>query len=379
MQRKRICFVVAVPESAESFLKDHIKALSKDYDVYLVANLQNCQNLTLSGLKDMYHVGILREISLIKDFKVVISLTEYFKKMKFDAVHSVTPKAGLVTALASRLAGIRNRIHVFTGQVWATRRGAMRFLLKSIDKMIAKLDNYILVDGESQRQFLISEGVVSENKSTVLGAGSICGANTERFNPSAEERTLQRNLMHIHDDRVVYSFMGRLNKDKGIFELLAAFNKLVEIRTKAFLLVFGHDEENCLSKIDEYANIKSGVNFLYYGPTSTPQLSLQAADVFCLPSYREGFGMSVIEASCLGLPVICSDAYGLGDTMVDNETGLRCKVADVHTLVDTMKSFYDNPEERRRMGINGRKRVLNLFTGEKIVGAWHDFYKSILG
>lgn len=89
--------------------------------------------------------------------------------------------------------------------------------------------------------------------------------------------------------------------------------------------------------------------------------------------------MSVIEASCLGLPVICSDTYGLADTMVDNETGLRCKVADVPTLVEAMKYLYDHPGERERMGKNGRNRVLELFSGEKIVGAWCDFYKSILG
>ena len=88
--------------------------------------------------------------------------------------------------------------------------------------------------------------------------------------------------------------------------------------------------------------------------------------------------MSVIEASCLGLPVICSDAYGLADTMVDNETGLRCKVADIPTLVKDMKYFYDNADERQRMGENGRKRVLELFTGEKIVNAWCDYYRSIL-
>jgi putative capsular polysaccharide biosynthesis glycosyl transferase len=379
MVRKKICFVVAVPGSAESFLKDHIKSLSNDYDVYLVANLQNSPNFSIEGLKDVHHVGIHREISIAKDCKAVIDLAKYFRKMKFDAVHSVTPKAGLVTAMAARLAGVKNRTHIFTGQVWATRTGAMKNLLKSIDKLIVLADNHILVDGESQRQFLIAEGVVSEKKSKVLGAGSICGANTERFTPSEDGRVQQREIMNIPNDKVVFAFMGRLNRDKGIYELIAAFNELTLSCPKAYLLIFGRDEENCLGKIAEYPNVQDGKNYQYFGPTSTPQLSLLAADVFCLPSYREGFGMSVIEASCLGLPVICSDAYGLGDTMVDNETGLRCKVADVPTLVDAMKYLYNNPAERKRMGENGRKRVLDLFSGEKIVGAWYDFYKTILG
>lgn len=379
MTKKKICFVVAVPGTAQSFLKDHIKALAKDYDVYLVANLENSPDFEFEGLKGVHHVSIVRNISIAKDCKAVLDLAAYFRKMKFDAVHSVTPKAGLVTALAARMVGIRHRIHIFTGQVWATRSGMMRRMLKSIDRLIATNNNHILVDGESQRQFLIAEGVVSDRKSKVLGAGSICGANTVRFTPEENIRLQQRTLMNIPDDKAVFTFMGRLNRDKGIYELLSAFNDLAKTSPDAFLLIFGRDEENCLSKINEYTNIHAGDNYLYFGPTSTPQLSLQAADVFCLPSYREGFGMSVVEASCLGLPVICSDAYGLADTMVDNETGLRCKVADVPTLVEAMKYLYDHPDERQRMGKNGRNRVLELFTGEKIVGAWCDFYKSILG
>lgn len=376
--RKKICFVVAVTGTAQSFLKDHIKALAKDYDVYLVANLENAPDFILEGLTGIHHVPLVRNISIGKDFRALSELAAYFIKMKFDAVHSVTPKAGLVTALAARLAGVKHRIHIFTGQVWATRSGMMRRMLKNIDKYIATSNNHILVDGESQRQFLIAERIVSEKKSRVLGAGSICGADTERFNPDENIRLQQRTLMNIPDEKIVFTYMGRLNRDKGVYELLSAFNELSSTCPDAFLLMFGWDEENCLSKIDKYRNIRKGGNFLYLGPTSTPQLSLQAADVFCLPSYREGFGMSVVEASCLGLPVICSDIYGLTDTMVENETGLRCKVADIPTLVDAMKLFYDYPDERRRMGESGRERVLELFTGEKIVGAWCDYYKSIL-
>lgn len=377
-QRKRICFVVAIPGTANAFLVDHIKALSKDYDVYLTANLDNNPDFNIDGLKGVHHVPIHRNISILKDLNGVLKLTSYFRKMKFDAVHSVTPKAGLTTALAARMAGIKHRTHIFTGQVWATRTGLMRKLLKSIDKLIASLNNHILVDGEAQRKFLISEGVVKDEKSVVLGAGSICGANTEKFTPSSEERIKQRKELGVGPEKVVFTFMGRLNRDKGVYELLQAFNNMVPMCANAYLLIFGSDEENCMSHLGEYPHISDGFNFQYYGPTPTPQLSLQAADVFCLPSYREGFGMSVIEASCLGLPVICSDAYALEDTMVDNVTGLRCKVGDVKSLEDAMKYMYDHPAERKIMGENGRKRVLDLFPGKKIVGAWVDYYDSLL-
>lgn len=376
--RKRICFVVATPASAHAFLKDHIKALSESFDIYLAADYTKYPDFHLEGLKGTHHVPISRQIAVGRDLKAVKALADYFRKMKFDAVHSVTPKAGLITALAGKLAGIKHRTHIFTGQVWATKTGKMRTLLKSIDKLIVGLDNHILVDGEAQRQFLIKEGVLSENNSGVLGAGSICGANTERFTPSEDVRKQQRKELNIPEDAVVYSFMGRLNRDKGIYELLGSFNAIAPDYPNAYLLIFGSDEENCMSDLSGYVNIKPGVNFQYYGKTSTPELSLQASDVFCLPSYREGFGMSVVEASCLGIPVICSDAYALADTMVDNETGLRCKVKDFDTLEKAMVYFYNHPEERKRMGENGRKRVLELFPGEKIVQAWKDYYQDML-
>lgn len=376
--RKRICFVVSFYGTAEAFLKDHIKALSEFADIYIVANLEGKNFSPIDGVVSVRDIAIHRGISVMSDMKAVKNLTSYFKKEKFDVIHSVTPKAGLVTALAAKMAGIKHRVHIFTGQVWATRKGPMRTLLKSMDKMIASLDNHILVDGESQRQFLISEGVVSDKKSRVLGAGSISGANSERFSPIEGEWERQRTIMKISESKIIYTFMGRLNRDKGVFELLAAFNNMVVTCKDAYLVLFGYDEEGVLNHLNEYENIVPGENFLYYGQTNTPNLSLQVADVFCLPSYREGFGLSVIEASSLKLPVICSDAYGLADTLADNETGLRCKVADVYSLEKAMIELYDNPSLRKKLGKQGRERVLKLFKGETIVAEWVKYYKEIL-
>lgn len=375
--RKRICFVVAIPGTVQAFLTDHIRALSKMYDIYIACN-DNCGNLRrLEGVKDVFSFPIRREISITNDFRSVKMLFGYFKKMKFDAVHSVTPKAALVTALAANLAGIKHRIHIFTGQVWATRKGFMHALLKGMDKLIATLDNHILVDGMSQRHFLIEEGVIKEKNSCVLGAGSICGANIERFSPSLAEREKQRAELSISNEKFVFSYMGRLNREKGIYELLEAFNNILKKFPNAYLLIFGSDEEGCIDKIKEYQNIKEGVNFNYAGITHVPHLALQAADVFCLPSYREGFGMSVVEAQSLGIPAICSDVYGLADTIKDDVTGVRCKVKDVDSLADAMLRMLNNPEKTKQMGKKGRERVLADFAGEKIVAEWLKFYKEI--
>ena len=377
MAKKKICFVVAVPSTAQAFLKDHIEALSEDYDVFIAGNISSSDELTGLNVCSYKHIDIEREISIKNDLKAVSQLSSYFRKMKFDAVHSVTPKAGLVSALAGFLARIPVRIHIFTGQVWATRKGFMRFMLKSIDWLIAKLNTHILVDGASQCQFLIDEGVVSEKKAQVLGDGSIAGVNIQRFEPSEDSRKSVRQELNIADDKVVFVFMGRLNHDKGMYELLPAFDKLAETNKKVFLLLFGADEENVASTFETYKNLNED-NFLYYGMTKEPQRMLQAGDVFVLPTYREGFGSSVIEAACLGLPTITSDAYGVLDASIPDETGLRCKVGDVDTLFACMNELAVDEEKRKKLGTAGRNRVLERFAGSVVVKHWKHFYDTIL-
>ena len=379
--KKKIAFVVATPKSAEAFLMNHFERLVKEYDVTLVANYP--KEYDFSKFHQMgincVKAPIERQISILKDFKALFALRRIFKNGKFASVHSVTPKAGLLTAVASWMAGIKIRIHIFTGQVWATRKGVMRAILKMMDKVIATLDNHILVDGEGQRQFLIREGVVKETESSVLANGSICGVKLEKFNISAEVRKREREQLGLKKADVVYIFLGRLNHEKGIGELFEAFNWLAPECPNAKLVLYGRDEEGYDQETDGYANIKRNQNFFYPGVTQTPFDALQAGDVFVLPTWREGFGVSVIEAQALGLPVITSDAYGVVNASVDGETGLRCKVNDPEGLYQCMKKYYDHPEMRKQHGAAGRKRVLSLFDSNIVCDAWMQFYIGLLG
>lgn len=377
--KKRICFVVAIPMTAAAFLKDHIRVLSEEYDVYLVGNIQSedeVKNLAITG---WHSIEIERGISLSKDLSAVFALKNYLKKMKFDAVHSVTPKAGLVTALAGKLAGIKHRTHIFTGQVWATRTGLMRQMLKSIDKIIAKCDNHIMVDGKSQRAFLEKEGVLKPGKALVFCKGSIAGVNSERFVPNAVARKEEREKVGIKDDMLTYIFLGRLNHDKGIGELYEAYNRLAADEKNVYLLLVGMDEEGYIDKLPDYKHILDGKNFSYYGLTKQPERVLNAGDVFVLPTYREGFGSSVLEAACIGLPCICSDAYGVLDAYIDGETGLQCKVGDAESLYQCMKKMHDDRDMRIKMGKRSRERALQDFNVKPISEAWLKFYNEILG
>lgn len=376
----KICFVVAVPGTAQAFLKDHFRELTKTYEVHLVANFpseESKQEFDELGVI-CHNAPIERPISIVNDLKALFALYRIFKREGFDSTHSVTPKAGLLTSVASWMAGVKVRIHIFTGQVWATRKGVMRSVLKMMDKLIALFDNHILVDGESQRQFLIKEGVIKAKNSQVLANGSISGVKLERFVISDEVRQAEREKLGFKDDDVVYIFLGRLNHDKGIGELYEAFNKLVTECPKSKLLLYGTDEEGYEAKAVAYVNLKRDENFFYPGLTCKPFDALQGGDVFVLPTWREGFGSSVIEAQALGLPVITSDAYGVVDASVPNVTGLRCKVDDPEGLYECMKHYYEHPELRKKHGEAGRKRVFELFDCNVVTEAWVEYYKDIL-
>lgn len=376
----KICFVVAVPGTARAFLKDHFRELTKTYEVHLVANFpseESKQEYNELGVI-CHNAPIERPISIVNDLKALFALYRIFMREGFDSTHSVTPKAGLLTSVASWMAGVKVRIHIFTGQVWATRKGVMRSVLKMMDKLIALFDNHILVDGESQRQFLIKEGVIKAKNSQVLANGSISGVKLERFVISDEVRQAEREKWGFKDDDVVYIFLGRLNHDKGIGELYEAFNKLVMECPKSKLLLYGTDEEAYEAKAAAYVNLKRDENFFYPGLTRKPFDALQGGDVFVLPTWREGFGSSVIEAQALGLPVITSDAYGVVDASVPNVTGLRCKVDDPEGLYECMKHYYEHPELRKKHGEAGRKRVFELFDCNVVTEAWVRYYEEII-
>lgn len=380
MKKNKICFVVSTIMTIRAFLENHIRELSKDFDIYVVANITESDKSYIASLplKGYKHIKINRNIKLVADFCSVSNLTKYFKQEKFFAVHSVTPKAGLVTAFAGKFAGIRHRIHIFTGQVWASRSGLYRYFLKVLDKCIVALNTKILIDGKSQQAFLIQEKIVKETNSKVLASGSIAGVNTERFSPSSNYRTQVRSEIGLTENQIVFLFLGRLCKDKGIDELLEAFSLLFQQYKNTFLLLIGPEEEDYATKImQKYPNLISKKNFFLFGPTLQPERLLNAGDVFCLPSYREGFGVSVIEAASVGLATIVSNTYGLRDSIIPDITGLVCITRNVNSLFAKMKYFVEHPEHIKLFGNNGRIFIQAKFEQKDVTKAWVEFYKKL--
>jgi len=376
--KPRVCFVVATEITVTAFLLDQIRTAAKTHDVCVALNTRNNAFLAPYEINvEVVPVAIERKIKPLADLAALFALYRLFRARRFDLIHSVSPKAGLLAMLAGFLAGVPRRLHVFTGQVWVTRRGLSRFFLKSLDRLLAALATHLLADSPSQRDFLVAEGVVTAAKCTVLGKGSISGVNTARFQPDAAARDMVRLELAVPADGVLFLYLGRLNRDKGIADLAAAFANLCRSRDDIWLALVGPDEENMATLAQQLCGAHADrLRLVDY--TNTPQRYMAAADVFCLPSYREGFGTVVIEAAACGVAAIASRIYGLTDAVIDAETGLLHAAGDVPAIESMMARLAGDRALRQRLGTAARNRACADFAMPVLTSALLAFYAKML-
>ena len=374
----RICIVVSDFMTVQAFLQDQIRTLSEMYEVTVVANTSDGDSLRLLDLNaELVPAPIRRNIDLWQDVRALLSLYSLFRKRKFTLVHSITPKAGLLSMLAGKFARIPTRVHTFTGQVWATASGWTRYLLKSADKLTAFCATQVLADSKSQLNFLVDEGVVGARKCRVLEHGSISGVDVSRFRPDAAARRRVRDEAFIPDDALVFLFVGRLNKDKGVLDLAEAFEHIAARTGNAYLVCVGPDEGDMEARIRGICR-SCGERLRFVGQTRFPEQYMAAADVVCLPSYREGFGSVVIEAAATGIPAIASRIYGLTDAVQDGVTGCLHRPGNCQELADAMGSLAANQSLRRQLGQYARERATEDFAVRTLTKALLAFYSEQL-
>ena len=308
-------------------------------------------------------VKICREISPWNDLCAVYSMWRIFRKNKVHIIHSTTPKAGLLSAIAGFLARVPIRLHTFTGQPWVVMTGLKRHLIKFFDWFIVKLNTQCFADSESQRQFLIDQNIGSKKSVKVIGKGSLAGINLNRFNPesiSSENRYALKKKFNIDDDRFIFLFVGRITKDKGIYELLSACKQLYAQNYAFDLMIVGPFEHNIEHSIRKLAHeISNHIHFA--GFSEQPEQFFALADVLCLPSYREGFGTVVIEAAAMGTTTIGTHIYGLTDAVIDGQTGLLVEPRKVEPLAQAMKVLMDDKVKCQRLSDAAQQRAIKYF------------------
>jgi glycosyltransferase involved in cell wall biosynthesis len=372
----RICFVLTTPFVLNAFVAPTIRALLARGDKVTVVVNAGAGPITVEilGTIEIVDLDITRSISPLRDLLSLFALLRLFRDQRYDIVHSLTPKAGLLAMMAAWLVGIPMRVHTFTGQVWVTRSGAMRWMLRRLDWLLAACASALLVDSASQRYFLVEQKVAAPSRLHVLGAGSVAGVDTSRFAPQRCMRDEVRAALGVPVGAVLLLYMGRMHAEKGVLELAKAFTLLAPRHNGLHLLLVGPDEgalQPALALLGAYRDRVQVV-----GLTLEPENYMAAADIFCLASYREGFGLSLIEAAASGLPCVASRIYGVTDAVVDGVTGLLVPVKDVDALAAAITLLADQPLLRQQMGANGRLRAEKYFSQDALVDAWLNFYQQ---
>ena len=360
---KKIAIVSANYLGVKSFLSKSIENLSENYSIHIYTNIEMSDRLFENKNKNIkfIHFPIRRNVNLLKDLECFFKLIFFIFKFKPDLMMTLTPKGGLLGMLTSFILNVKIRIHYYTGQVWVTRKGFKKKLLKQVDNIIFKMSTDCLTDSNQQKKFLEDERVVKKDFLNVLANGSICGVDSSRFRLNLENREIIRKQLGISADTILLLFLGRLNKNKGILDLADAVNDIIEKDKKNIsLLIVGPDEENIKSKIQILC--KNSINKIHFIEfTNKPENYMSAADIFCLPSYREGFGIAALEASACTLPVISSRIYGLIDAVKEGHTGLFHEVGNKEQIKKCIIRLVENKVLRETLGKQGRERVLKDF------------------
>lgn len=310
-------------------------------------------------------VEILRKISIGKDIKAVYATYRYIKEIKADVVTGHTPKGGLVAMLAAWIARVPTRIYFRHGLVYETSTGLKRRLLVNIDRLASKLATRIVCVSPSVARRSVEDGLNPEWKQTVLAYGTCNGIDIERFSKAtvSEERTIAlKQKLGINDGDFVVGFAGRLVRDKGIIELVRAYQEIRKEHQNVRLMLVGMLEIRDALPEDVVKTIKedSGIISTGYVGYAIMEKYYALMDVFVLPSYREGFPTSVLEASSMEIPVITTRATGCCDSIVDGETGFFVN-HDEKDLEQALQRLYDAPSLRENMGKAGRKFVEDNF------------------
>lgn len=370
----RIARISTVAFFVVSQLKRQIESLSASGAQVTVVASGGPEMASLKAITNVNCVAIdiPRSISPWRDLLALIRLYRLFRYEHIDIAHSTTPKAGLLTAIAAFLAGVPIRLHTFTGQPWVSMQGVRRILARGSDRLIGKLNMRCYADSESQRQFLVEQGIIDAKQLFVIGAGSLAGVDVERFNPtrfSSEERIATRQALSIPENAQVILFVGRITIDKGVHELLEAFREIKTKQSRVHLVFVGRfDSDSGVAGGISQRDIDSVQDTHIVGYTECPEAYMAIADILCLPSYREGFGTVVIEAAAMGVPTVGSDIYGLSDAVVNGETGILVPPRDSAALATALSMLLADEERRVKMGRAARQRSEMLFDANLING-----------
>lgn len=373
----KIIRATTVPMSLTAFCSGMLKELSEKYEVVAVSSPGEDLNKVANreGVKTIV-VPMERHISVFKDIKSLFSMVRVFREEKPTMVHSMTPKAGLLCMISGKLTGVPVRVHTFTGLVWPTESGLKRRILMFTDRLTCACATHIIPEGDGVKNDLIA-GRITKKPLKVLGYGNVKGIDLTQYVITDE---LKAKSEKLRSEKFTFLFVGRIVRDKGINELVEAFNKLSQTVDARLLLIGPY--EDTIDPISEHSRelIEKSPAIESLGAKYGEELLsyYAASDCFVFPSYREGFPNTVIEAGAMNLPSIVTDINGSREIIINGENGVIVPSQNADALYDAMLNMVNNQEERELMADNARKMIADRFEQSFVRKCLYDFYDEIL-
>lgn len=376
--KKKLTRVTTIPLSLEkllggqmSFMKDFykVKAVSSDND-----KLQEVGKV--EGV-ETYWIDLTRKITPIKDILAVWKMYNFLKKEKPFIIHSHTPKAGMVSMLAAKLAGVPNRLHTVAGLPLLETSGLKRIVLDIVEKLTYLCATKVYPNSNALKKIIIDNKLVKEDKLKVIGYGSSNGINLDYFNSknfTPEDSENLKNKLGITKKDFVYIFVGRIVRDKGINELVESFIQVQKTHPNTKLLLVGPFESDLDPiKLENLKEIKENINIIEVGYVNDVRPYFLISNLLVFPSYREGFPNVVMQAAAMGLPCIVSDINGCNEIIQQNINGIIIPVKDVLNLTIKMKELLLNESLYLKLKNQARESVEDRYEQKFI---WQEILKE---
>ena len=374
---KKLFRISTIPTSLETLLKGQLKMLSEYYEVVAVSSPGEKMKVLeeREGVRTV-SIPMERRISLVKDFISLLRLIVLFAKERPDMVHSITPKAGLLSMLAAWITRVPVRMHTFTGLVFPTATGKMQKLLIAMDRLTCFCATHINPEGEGVKRDLVNYNITSRPLH-IIANGNVNGIDLEYFDKTPE--VVEKACSYKKEGTFTFCFVGRMVRDKGINELVHSFLRLYQKDERVRLLLVGPFEKELdpvLPEVEEHILHHPGICYMWYQNDVRP--FLVASDALVFPSYREGFPNVVIQAGAMGLPAIVTDINGCNEIVLPDLNGVIIPSKDEQALYESMKYFASHPVEVEKMAANARPLIASRYEQRIVWNALLDEYKSII-
>ncbi len=355
MDKIKYAAVTTIENSIKSFMLPALEQMDRErYDISLICNMSDEFKQTYQDSYTCHAVDIKRGLHLGATLKSIRRLYRIFKDQKYDMVEYGTENAALCASIAAKFAGVPVRIYDHWGARFVGYSGFSRFLSKMIERTAAFFSTDVRQVSPKNMELCISEHIYSRRKVAVLGLGGTVGVDFKRFDLSKkqENRAAVIKELELPEDATILGFVGRINADKGINELIEAFQEICSRFDNTYLCIVGAIDDVNPMNPDAYAWAQASDRVIFVGQVQDVPKYMSAFDMLVHPTYREGFGLVLQEAAALKVAIVTTDIIGPGEFVQDRKTGILVPPRNAQALQCALEELLGDPAQRQAYAEN---------------------------